>query len=136
LIVEASKDVLVWTAPRHRVPDVGRQQREGFFAKLPLTYLVLEACGGSHHWGLTALERRVQLDPAAMLKPFIKRNKKDRADAEAIREAAARPGINFAPVKSAEQQAAAMVLSVSCTGSPPVMALIRAPAHGRPSSVS
>ena len=46
------------------------------------------------------------------MKPFVKRNKNDRADAEAMCEAAGRPGINFIPVKSAEQQAAAMVLSV------------------------
>ena len=94
--------------------ELRRQQLEGFFAKLPPTEVVLEACGGSHHWGrvLMALGHRVRLIPPQYVKPFVKRNKNDRADAEAMCEAAARPGINFVPVKSAEQQAAAMVLSV------------------------
>ena len=93
--------------------ELRRQQLEGFFAKLPPTDVVLEACGGSHHWGrvLMALGHRVRLIPPQYVKPFVKRNKNDRADAEAMCEAAARPGINFVPVKSAEQQAAAMVLS-------------------------
>ena len=94
--------------------ELRRQQLEGFFAKLSPTDVVLEACGGSHHWGrvLTALGHRVRLIPPQYVKPFVKRNKNDRADAAAMCEAAARPGINFVPVKSAEQQAAAMVLSV------------------------
>ena len=94
--------------------ELRRQQLEGFFAKLPPTEVVLEACGGSHHWGrvLMALGHRVRLIPPQYVKPFVKRNKNDRADAEAMCEAAGRPGINFVPVKSAEQQAAAMVLSV------------------------
>ena len=94
--------------------ELRRQQLEGFFAKLPPMEVVLEACGGSHHWGrvLMALGHRVRLIPPQYVKPFVKRNKNDRADAEAMCEAAVRPGINFVPVKSAEQQAAAMVLSV------------------------
>jgi transposase len=91
-----------------------RGQVELFFAKLPATDVVLEACGGSHHWGrtLTALGHRVRLIPPHYVKPFVKRGKNDRADAAAISEAARRPAMNFVPVKSAEDQAKAMVLSV------------------------
>ena len=84
--------------------DLRQGQVEAFFAKLEPTEVVLEACGGSHHWRrrLGALGHRV--------KPFVKRGKSDRADAEAIGEAAARPSMGFVPVKSAEAQAALMVL--------------------------
>ena len=84
------------------------------FAKLPPTKVALEACGASHHWGreLQALGHEVMLIPPQYVKPFVKRGKNDRNDAEAISEAAARPGMAQVPVKSAEQQAAAMLLSV------------------------
>jgi transposase len=92
--------------------DLRRGQVEAFFAKLEPTEVVLEACGGSHHWGrrLGALGHRVKLIPPQYVKPFVKRGKSDRADAEAIGEAAARPSMGFVPVKSAEAQAALMVL--------------------------
>jgi transposase len=95
--------------------DLRRQQLVGFFGKLPPTELVLEACGGSHHWGrlLSGLGHRVRLVPPQYAKPFVKRrSKSDRIDAEAISEAAQRPAMNFVPVKSAEMQAQAMILSV------------------------
>lgn len=84
------------------------------FAKLPPTKVALEACGASHHWGraLQALGHDVALIPPQYVKPFVKRSKNDRNDAEAISEAAARPGMAQVPVKSAEQQASAMLLSV------------------------
>ena len=84
------------------------------FAKLPPTKVALEACGASHHWGraLQALGHEVALIPPQYVKPFVKRSKNDRNDAEAISEAAARPGMAHVPVKSAEQQASAMLLSV------------------------
>ena len=84
------------------------------FAKLPPTKVALEACGASHHWGraLQALGHEVALIPPQYVKPFVKRSKNDRNDAEAISEAAARPGMAQVPVKSAEQQASAMLLSV------------------------
>jgi transposase len=87
---------------------------EDFFAKLPPTVVALEACGGSHHWGrrLTALGHEVRLIPPQYVKPFVKRGKNDRNDAEAISEAAARPEMTVVAVKSAEQQAGAMILSV------------------------
>lgn len=91
-----------------------RQQLEPFFAQQPATEVVLEACGGSHHWGrvLAALGHRVRLIPPQYVKPFVKRGKNDRNDAEAINEAASRPSMPAVPVKAAETQAAGMVLSV------------------------
>ena len=94
--------------------ELRRQQLEACFGKLATTEVVLEACGGSHHWGrmLTALGHRVRLIPPQYVKPFVKRSKNDRIDAEAISEAAQRPSMRFVPVKSAEAQAQAMILSV------------------------
>ena len=94
--------------------ELRRQQLEACFGKLATTEVVLEACGGSHHWGrmLTALGHRVRLIAPQYVKPFVKRSKNDRIDAEAISEAAQRPSMRFVPVKSAEAQAQAMILSV------------------------
>lgn len=94
--------------------ELRRQQLEAWFGKLATTEVVLEACGGSHHWGrvLTALGHQVRLIPPQYVKPFVKRGKNDRIDAEAISEAAQRPSMHFVPVKSAEAQAQAMILSV------------------------
>jgi transposase len=93
--------------------NMRRAEMEAFFAKLPPTHVALEACGGSHHWGrrLAAMGHTVQLIPPQYVKPFVRRGKNDRNDAEAINEAAARPNMPSAPVKSAEQQAEAIVLS-------------------------
>ena len=67
----------------------------------------MEACASAHHWGreLAALGHEVRLIPPAYVKPFVKRQKNDEADAEAICEAAQRPTMRFVPVKSREQQA-------------------------------
>jgi len=93
--------------------ELRRGQVTGFFAKLAPTEVVLEACGGSHHWGRVLQEQghRVRLIPPQYVKPFVKRGKNDRVDAEAISEAASRPTMRSVPVKSAERQADAMVLS-------------------------
>ncbi len=93
--------------------NLRRAEMEAFFAKLPPTLVALEACGGSHHWGrrLASLGHTVQLIPPQYVKPFVKRGKNDRNDAEAISEAAARPGMPSVAVRSAEQQAEAIVLS-------------------------
>ncbi len=93
--------------------NMRRAEMEAFFAKLPPTHVALEACGGSHHWGrrLAAMGHTVQLIPPQYVKPFVRRGKNDRNDAEAISEAAARPDMPSVPVKSAEQQAEAIVLS-------------------------
>jgi transposase len=92
--------------------DLRRAQFEAFFAKQPPTEVVLEACGGSHYWGrmLTGFGHRVKLIPPQYVKPFVKRGKNDRNDAEAICEAASRPSMTFVPVKSATQQAELMIL--------------------------
>ena len=94
--------------------DLRRTQMKPFFAKLAPTEIVLEACGASHHWGreLQAMGHTVRLIAPQYVKPFVKRGKNDRNDAEAISEAASRPAMRFVPVKSAEQQAQASVLSV------------------------
>jgi transposase len=94
--------------------NLRRQDLLAFFAKLKPVEVAMEACGGSHHWGraLRALGHTVRLIPAQYVKPFVKRGKNDRNDAEAISEAAARPGMREVPVKSAEVQAQAMLLSV------------------------
>ena len=93
--------------------DVRRAQLEPFFAKLAPTDVVLEACGGSHHWGRTleAMGHRVRLIPPQYAKPFVKRAKNDCNDAEAISEAASRPTMRSVAIKSAEQQAQAIILS-------------------------
>jgi transposase len=90
--------------------NIRRAGLEAFFTKLPPTVVGLEACGGSHHWGrrLAALGHTVRLIPPQYVKPFVRRGKNDRNDAEAICEAASRPSMPSVPVKAAEQQAAAI----------------------------
>lgn len=94
--------------------NLRRGQMNGFFSKLAPTEVALEACGGSHHWGreLATLGHQVRLVPPQYVKPYVKRGKNDRNDAEAICEAAGRPGMHFVPVKTLMQQAQGMVLKV------------------------
>jgi transposase len=84
-----------------------RGQVEKFFAKLAPAMVGMEACGGAHHWGrvLQAMGHEVRLMPAAYVKPYVKRNKTDGRDAEAICEAMQRPSMRFVAVKRPEQQA-------------------------------
>jgi transposase len=91
-----------------------RRQVLEFFAKLEPTKIGLEACGGAHYWAreLRALGHEVVLVPPQYVKPYVKRNKNDAADAEAICEAMSRPTMRFVAVKSAEQQAALMLAGV------------------------
>jgi transposase len=97
---------------------VRRQLRRGavlkFFAELPPCTVGIEACGSAHYWAreIMALGHRVKLMPPAYVKPYVKRGKNDAADAEAICEAVMRPTMRFVPVKSAEQQADAMIFKV------------------------
>jgi transposase len=78
-----------------------------FFAHREPGLIAMEACGSSHHWGrlLRGLGHEVRLIAAQFVRPFVKTNKTDAADAEAIWEAAQRPGMRQVAVKSEEQQA-------------------------------
>ena len=88
-----------------------RRQFLEFFAKLEATRVGLEACGAAHYWAreLRKLGHEVVLLPPQYVKPYVKRNKNDSADAEAICEAMSRPTMRFVAVKTAEQQAALML---------------------------
>jgi transposase len=96
-------------------PVLRRKLRRGqmldFFRKLAPTKIGMEACGGAHYWAreLQALGHAVVLLPPQYVKPYVKRNKNDAADAEAICEAMSRPTMRFVPVKTPEQQAALML---------------------------
>ena len=82
-----------------------------FFEKLPSCLVGIEACASSHHGSreLQALGHTVRLMPPAYVKPYVKRQKIDMADAEAICEAVRRPTMRFVQVKSAEQQGRLML---------------------------
>jgi transposase len=88
-----------------------RAQVLDYFRALPPSLVGMEACATAHHWArvLIALGHEVRLIPPAYVKPYVKRNKTDAADAEAIAEAMTRPTMRFVPVKSADQQAALML---------------------------
>jgi transposase len=90
---------------------LGRKQMVDFFAKLPPTVIGIEACGASHQWArvLAPLGHQVKLIAPQHVKPYVKRNKNDGRDAEALCEAMSRPTMRFVPVKTAEQQAALML---------------------------
>ena len=96
---EQGKVVLKKQLRRHRVAS--------FFANLPVCLVGMEACGGAHHWArqLEKSGHRVKLMAPQFVKPYVKTNKNDAADAEAICEAVSRPNMRFVPVKNGEQQA-------------------------------
>ena len=82
-----------------------------FLSEVPPCQIVMEACGGAHHWGrqIIALGHACKLIPPIYVKPFLKRQKNDSNDAAAIVEAAQRPTMRFVAVKSEEAQADAML---------------------------
>jgi transposase len=94
--------------------NLRRAQVLPFFKKRPRTEIAMEACGSAHHWArkLMALGHDVRLIPPQYVKPYVKRGKNDRNDAEAICEAASRPGMRFVLAKTEEQQADGLVLKV------------------------
>ena len=85
---------------------LSRGELAGFFAKQAPCPVGLEACSSAHHWAreLVRLGHTVRLVPPQYVKPYVKRNKTDAADAETICEAVGRPNMRFVPVKTREQQ--------------------------------
>lgn len=88
-----------------------RGQLFGFFAGLSPCLVGMEACGSAHYWAreLQSLGHEVRLIAPQFVKPFVKTNKNDASDAEAICEAVQRPTMRFAPIKSCEQQSILML---------------------------
>ncbi len=104
----------------HAVDDAGeptirrqlrRRQVLPFFKKQPPCLVGMEACATSHHWAreIAKFGHEVLLMPPRYVKPYVKRNKNDAADAEAICEAVRRPNMRFVPVKTPEQQSVLML---------------------------
>ncbi len=93
---------------RRKLP---RSKMLEFFANLPSCRIGLEACGGAHYWAreLAKLGHEVRLMPPQYVKPYVKTNKHDAADAEGCCEAVQRPNMRFVPVKSEQQQALLML---------------------------
>ena len=91
-----------------------RRDMIAFFERLSPTRVAIEACGASHHWArlLRGFGHEVQLIAPQLVKPYVKRGKNDAADAEALCEAMSRPTMRFVPVKTAEQQAALMLVGL------------------------
>ena len=85
-----------------------------FFANRESCLIGMEACGGAHYWArkLAELGHTVRLMAPQFVKPYVKTNKSDHNDAEAICEAVGRPNMRFVPVKTAPMQA---VLALHCT---------------------
>ena len=83
----------------------------GFLASQPRCEVAMEACGSAHYWGreIGELGHEVKIMPPVYVKPFVKRQKNDEADAEAICEAASRPTMKFVAVKTEEQQSQGMM---------------------------
>ena len=88
---------------RHRF---NRRQFTHFLATVPPTHIVMEACGTAHYWGRLAQDHghTVTLLPPAYVRPYVRRNKTDRTDAEALLEATRSGQIPSVPVKSVSQQ--------------------------------
>lgn len=96
-------------------PDTGEIRRKAlvrdevgaFFTQQPAGVVAMEACGSAHHWGrvLRGLGHEVRLLAAQFVRPYVKTNKTDAADAEAIWEASQRPGMRYVALKTEEQQA-------------------------------
>jgi transposase len=90
--------------------SVRRAQLLAFFASAPPCLVGIEACSSAHHWArsLIAIGHRVKLIPPAYVRPYVRRNKNDAVDAEAICEAVGRPNMRFVAVRAVENQAELM----------------------------
>ena len=90
---------------------LAREKVLEFFANLPPCLVGLEACGAAHYWAreLRKLGHEVRLMPPQYVRPYVKTNKHDAADAEACCEAVRRPGMRFVPVKREDQQSVLML---------------------------
>ncbi len=88
-----------------------RRQVLAFFTKLPPCLVAMEACASAHHWAreIAALGHEVRLMPPRYVKPYVKRNKNDAADAEGVCEAVTRPTMRFVAIKSKQQQSVLML---------------------------
>ena len=84
-----------------------RSEMSSYFARLEPCVIGMEACGSAHHWArrLQEFGHIVKLMSPQFVKPYVKTNKNDMADAEAICEAVTRPNMRYVPVKTVEQQA-------------------------------
>ena len=109
--IDLAKNVFqVHGANEHGKPvlrkQLKRDQFVAFFSNLSPCLIGMEACGGAHHWArkLQALGHTVKLIAPQFVKPYVKSNKNDVADAEAICEAVGRPTMRFVPIKNIEQQ--------------------------------
>ena len=102
--VDETGTVVVWRRLR-------RSQVEAFFARLPPCLVGMEACATAHYWAreVRALGHIVRLMPPHYVKAYVKRNKNDAADAEAICEAVKRPSMRFVAVKTTDQQSVLML---------------------------
>ena len=97
-----------------------RSQVLAFFSAQPPCTVAMEACGSAHHWAreISKLGHHVRLIPPAYVNPFVKRQKTDAAEAEAICEAAQRPTMRFVTPKSEDAQAAAVVFRSGAPADP------------------
>ena len=107
-----------------------RSRVGSFFAALPRCRVAMETCGGAHYWGrlLAAMGHDVKLILAQFVRPYVKSNKNDAVDAEAICEAVRRPGMRFAALKDVEVQA---MLAQNRTGVAQLIALVQDPDDDR-----
>ncbi len=98
-VVESGKAILT--------RKLRRKEVSGFFARLEPCLVGMEACAGAHYWArkLQAQGHTVKLMAPQFVKPYVKANKTDAADAEAICEAVTRPSMRFVPIKNVDQQA-------------------------------
>ncbi len=90
---------------------LAREKLLPFIAEQSPCTVAVEACATAHHWGreIQKLGHKVRLVPPAYVKPFVKRQKNDAADAEAITEAASRPTMRYVEIKTEDQQARTML---------------------------